>query len=663
MNLPGIRKEIAGSYERSGRLEWLAPNGLGGYSSSTLAGTDTRRYHGLLVAALHPPTGRTVLVKKLEETVRIAGKDYQLSTNVYPGTIYPTGYRYLEEFRMDPLPTLSYRIGNAVIEKEICPIRGENTVAVKYTVVSASDPILLTLDLLVNYRDFHSLTHENASMSFATEAVGRCFRIIPTEWAVPFYVWADVGAFEPTRYWYRNFIYDDERERGLDYQEDAFSPGRFVTRLNPQDSAVVGASVSRVAPEGIRELIEQQKQRMKSLRDQGGADRLLGQLFLTTEAFLARQHRNASIIAGYHWFGVWGRDTMIALPGLTLVTRRYEDAKLILERFGNAMSHGLVPNYFSEPAGTPQYNSLDATLWYFHAIRKYYQYTHDLASVKNLYPTLKASVKALQEGTLFSVKADEDLLLNIGDSNVQLTWMDAKIGNFVVTPRNGKPVEINALWHSALDTMNGIAKLLGQTEDQDSFERSAQQVATAFANTYWNQKSGCLFDRVTGSIPDASVRPNQIIAVSLPRPILSHEQENAVVKCVERELLTPYGLRTLSPNDREYVGQYRGDQKRRDLAYHQGSVWPWLLGPFVRGFIRASGDGSSARQTALRYLAPILAYAADDGLGFIPELFDGDAPHLAGGCIAQAWSVAAVLRSYYEDILDKEPHDPLSLDA
>jgi len=323
------------------------------------------------------------------------------------------------------------------------------------------------------------------------------------------------------------------------------------------------------------------------------------------------------------------------------------------------MSDGLIPNCFSDYDGSPLYNSLDATLWFFHAVRKYFQYTKDTSTVRVLYCTLKTSAESLLHGTVFNISADKDMLLNIGRRDLQLTWMDAKVGDLVVTPRYGKPVEINALWYSALDTLSGLARLFGNQGDYDKYADAAEQVRTSFCRVFWNPNGNCLYDRYADGVPDSSVRPNQIIAIALPKHLLPNDRERAIVRTVQTELLTPYGLRTLSPRDPAYRGVYEGDVHSRDLAYHQGPAWPWLLGPFVKAYVRVS-DTTSSRKEAAKFLDPMRKYLNVAGLGYISELLDAEPPWTPRGCIAQAWSVAEVLRAYYEDILGNEPEDTLA---
>jgi predicted glycogen debranching enzyme len=652
-----IGVEITKQYATASQLEWIITNGLGGYSSSTVCGSNTRRYHGLIIAALKPPGQRLMLLQKLEDTLGIGDQAYHLSVNEYPGAIYPTGYKYLNEFRLDPFPTFCFQVEATRLEKEICLVRGENTLIAQYRLIKSPTRVRLISDVLVNCRDIHSLTHERTSPGFSTDVEGKIVKTTGNN--VTLCLSSDNAQFEATGLWYRNFVYREEEKRGYEYQEDLFSPGRFVAELEQGDICnIVGATSKAAAAGDLSAKVKIQGEKVQTIPG-SASDEFLSILVKASRDFLVKRDGGTSCIAGYHWFSDWGRDSMISLPGLTLVTGRFDEAKSMLETFARHTRYGLIPNYFSESDGLPQYNSLDATLWFFNATRKYFQYTRDVATVKTLYPVLKASVEALSRGTIFDIKVDRDMLLSIGREDVQLTWMDAKIGDICVTPRNGKPVEINALWYSSLDSMSKFAKLLERAEDAAVFAEMADHVKDSYAKVFWNPEANCLYDRSVNGLHDSSMRPNQIIAVALPATLLSREKEKAIVRSVEDELLTPFGLRTLSPKDPRYRGRYEGDQRNRDLSYHQGPAWAWLLGPYLKAYIKTADDAKAARGWALKFLEPVQRHLFDAGLGFVSELFDGDPPFQPRGCIAQAWSVAEVLRAYFEDVMDKAPLDAL----
>jgi predicted glycogen debranching enzyme len=381
---------------------------------------------------------------------------------------------------------------------------------------------------------------------------------------------------------------------------------------------------------------------------------LVQALTLAADQFIVKRGNLNTVIAGYHWFSDWGRDTMIALPGLTLVTGRPEVAKTILLAFAESVDQGMLPNRFPDAGETPEYNTVDATLWFFEAVRAFLEYTGDTAFVgANLYPKLKDIIEWHGRGTRYGIRADSDGLLNCGVPGVQLTWMDSKIGDWVVTPRHGKPVEIQALWYNALRVMEDMAQRLGDVTRSAHYKELAERARSSFAKLFWNSAEGCLYDVVNGDARDASIRPNQILAVSLFHNMLSPDLAARVVETVQRHLLTPFGLRTLSPSDPQYRGRYEGDPRSRDSAYHQGTVWPWLMGPFLKAYVEVKGRSPEAREQARKWLSELSRYMEDEGVGQLPEVFDGDAPHRAGGCIAQAWTVAELLRTSMEDVCSR----------
>jgi predicted glycogen debranching enzyme len=606
--------------------EWLETNGLGGYASSTACGMNTRRYHGLLVAATKPPVGRMVLLSKIEETLIVGGKRYELSVNQYPGVVHPRGDLLLKEFRRDPFPIFLYEVDGVQVEKSIFMARGLNATVIRYAVRGGD--CSLELRPLIAFRDYHTTTHENNALDATLTIAAGSVRMTPYPGLPSLYLTHNADEVFPAAEWYRNFEYQREHERGLDFHEDLFHPCTLITH----------GDVTVIASTEAREFAEAwQAQASRPFPNT---------LARAADQFLVRRGEGHTVIAGYHWFSDWGRDTMIALPGLTLSTGRPEIARGILQAFAGSVDRGMLPNRFPDSGETPEYNNVDGTLWFFEAVRAYLAHTSDLDFVRvHLYDVLVDIVAWHERGTRYGIRVDSDGLLLAGEPGTQLTWMDAKVGDWVVTPRCGKPVEVQALWYNALRIMEGLAQSLAKTAASARFGAMAARAASSFAPLFWNASAGCLYDVVDGEGKDPAIRPNQIFTVSLPHSMLSPEQAGQVVDTVERHLLTPYGLRTLAPTDPQYRGRYDGDPRSRDGAYHQGSVWPWLLGPFLRVYVETHGSSQQAREQASRWLAPLLAYLDDEGLGQIPEVFDGDAPHRAGGCIAQAWSVAEVLRA------------------
>jgi len=646
--------------DRAQHLEWLETNGLGGFSSSTIVGLNTRRYHGLLVAATKPPIGRMVLLSKLEETLVIDGQPYELSTNRYPGVVHPQGFRYLKQFRLDPFPIFTYEVNGIELQKSVFMIQGENTVVVQFQLTQttkAAHKTKLGIRPLIAFRDYHSTTHENGALNPALESKHGLVSIAPYAGLPTLHLAHHADDLQVSGNWYRNFEYDAERERGLDYQEDLFNPLVFHFDLSSSSSATIIASTEPRDVSRSYECRAAEIARRKVLVSNAPvADAFTRTLSVAADQFLVARGDLKTVIAGYHWFSDWGRDTMVALPGLTLLSDKFDAARDILREFARNVNQGMLPNRFPDAGEPPEYNTVDATLWFFEAARSYLAYTGDLNFIRDeLYSVLKNIVSWHVRGTRYGIKVDASGLLTCGEPGVQLTWMDAKVGGWVVTPRIGKPVEIQALWYNALRIMEGLAHSFEDTTAQNLYGTMATLVHWSFNRLFWNEKARCLYDVVNGGPPDASIRPNQIFAVSLPHSMLSSETAKAVVGKVQELLLTPYGLRTLAPTDPQYRGHYTGDQTNRDGAYHQGTVWPWLLGPFLTAYIKVNGNTAAARDQAAEWLKHIEEHLSDAGLGQISEIFEADAPHRPVGCIAQAWSVAEILRTYVEDVKGIRP--------
>jgi predicted glycogen debranching enzyme len=652
-----FNQEICGNLDSAVRREWLETNGLGGFASSTIIGLNTRRYHGLLVAATKPPVGREVLLSKLEETLWIDGQSFDLSANRYPGVVHPQGFRFLANFRLDPFPIFTYEVEGIAIEKTVFMVYGENTAVVQYQfkIANRSQPpksVRLEVRPLVAFRDYHSTTHANGALNVNVEIAPELAAVTPYQGLPTLYLAHNAIELQKTGDWYKNFEYDVERERGLDFVEDLFN--HFVVRFdllaNRQASIIASIEprdVAKADPYRQAEI----KRREAVVQSAPLTGEFIRTLTAACDQFIVARKDKKTIIAGYHWFSDWGRDTMISLAGLTLPTGKYEVARSILSTFARNVDQGMLPNRFPDAGETPEYNTVDATLWFFEAARAYLAYAGDEEFVRSeLYPVFADIVSWHVRGTRYGIKVDASGLLESGEPGVQLTWMDAKVGDWVVTPRRGRPVEIQALWYNALCIMEALARRFEDDASQKRYRNMAAMANWAFNRLFWNEKENCLYDVVDGEHADASIRPNQIFAVSLRYSMLSPDRSQSVVAKVRERLLTPYGLRTLAPGDPQYRGRFAGGPVERDGAYHQGTVWPWLIGPFITAHVKVNGGSDAARKQAGEWLVPLQGHLSDAGLGQISEVFDGDAPHRPAGCIAQAWSVGEVVRAYVEDV-------------
>jgi predicted glycogen debranching enzyme len=640
-----MRQTLSGDFPRATRLEWLEANGLGGYASATACGANTRRYHGLLVAAMHPPVGRTVLLSKLDERIGAGGVWTDLGTNQFPGAIYPRGFEQLVTFERDLFPSFEFAAAGVRLRKTVASIQGENTTVILYEVLAAAGEIELELRPFVTQRDYHSLGHADGP---------RPARFDDGVLALPMLFLSLPGAeFHAAPDWYYRFEYAIERERGLDAEEDLFTPGTLTRRLMPGARYAVVASTDDPRGRDGLALFEAERQRREGLL-RGVEGSMARTLTLAADQFIVRRGTDRkTVIAGYHWFTDWGRDTMIALPGLGLTTGRFDDARRILTAFAESASEGMLPNRFPDGGEAPEYNTVDATLWFFVAAHKYLDSTHDEAFVQeHLLPVLRDIVAWHERGTRHNIHVDEDGLLVAGVAGDQLTWMDAKVGDWVVTPRDGKAVEINALWYNALLILADFERRWGSESEALRLSSAAARVRIRFQKLFWNENADALYDvvrfRDDHEEYDASIRPNQIFALSLPHPILESPYAEGVLATVERELLTPFGLRSLSPNDPRFIGTYIGGPRERDGAYHQGTVWSWLLGPYITALVRVRGEAGVTE--GLRILAAFEPHLAETCAGSISEIFDGDPPHAPRGCIAQAWSVGELLRAMVEDL-------------
>lgn len=642
--------------------EWLVTNGIGGFASGTVAGLNTRRYHGLLVAAMRPPVERTLLVSRLDVAVRYGDVDASLGTNEYlDGTVHPHGYRYLHAFRMDGQTAIwQWLVRDALIEQRVWMAHGQNTTYVSFSLLRASGAVDLSLSPLCAQRDYHS--HHRGGLDTTTTLVGGGFEVTAWPGAKPLRVLLEGAHCELALEWHWNHKHRVESARGLDDIEDLFRPALIRMRLERCGRACVtfSAEPARVALADSATSAHREHDRLDRLSVPQHAPPWIRQLHVAADQFIVERRDGAgrnigkTVIAGYPWFSDWGRDTMIALPGLTLATGRFDVAASILRTFAHYVSEGMIPNRFPDAGETPEYNTVDATLWFIIAAAEYFKRRPDPTLFDELYPVLRDVIATHVRGTRYGIQVDpEDGLLRSGEAGVQLTWMDAKVGDWVVTPRIGKCVEVNALWINALHIMLSMAEQARDLQQSLECEATLQRASRSFRERFWYAEGGYLHDVIDGpeGTPDAHgrrhdahLRPNQLFALSLPYALLEGERAVSVIDRCSRELWTPVGLRSLAPADSSYVPRYEGNALQRDGAYHQGTVWSWLLGPFALAHYRVHRDANAA--TAL--LGGIESHLSEACVGQISEIFDGEPPFAPRGCVAQAWGVAQILQAWSE---------------
>jgi predicted glycogen debranching enzyme len=655
-----IDREITQDLGRAAGLEWLEANGLGGWAGTTVAGLHSRSDHGLLVAALDTPARRTVLLSRLDETLTLDGEDFHLACNQFPGAIAPRGFEHLTSFEKTLFPVFEYEAGGVRLRKTVAAVDGENTTLVLYEVLEAPGPFTLALHPFLAARGPHALTtaHQTAVPKAVFEPGALQLRANPE--AAEVYLQVPDATFEADPQWWYRFEYEMDRQRGYDFREDLWTPGALRRELGPGDR--LGVVVSVLPPGGPAErdafaLFDKERRRrerfLKSLPVQDSLARFLS---LSADAFLVRRGTSGggsagnggpAILAGYPWSGEHSRDTLIALPGLCLVTGRHDEAKKILRTFARSLDRGLLPDH----------TAADAPLWLFVAVHKYLQATGDEAFVKTLLPALRKVVHHYDRGTRHGIRTEADGLVAIGDPDepaVALTWMDSMVDGLPVTPRTGKAVEINALWYNALMILAALEERLGDADEARRLAQRTRRVQKRFGEVFWNEEKGYLNDTVPagpdteGTGPDASLRPNQVFALSLPYPLLSKGRAAWVLKALEEQLYTPVGLRTLAPSDPQYHPTGEGDPDARARAAHQGTVWTWLLGPYLTALVHVRG--AAGRRKALEAVQALQPRLAEAGLGSLSEVYDAEPPHTSRGCIARAWSVAEVLRAYVEDL-------------
>jgi predicted glycogen debranching enzyme len=644
--------------------EWLEADGLGGFASGTVGGERTRRYHALLLAAVTPPTGRMVLVSGMEAWVKTPRGRFAISSQRYqPGTVFPDGAQRVESFSIDPWPRWVFRLGDdTLIEQQLFAVHGSPTVALRWRLVSPhTGAIPLAVRPLLSGRDYHQLHHENPVFRFDAAIRGEHVAWQPYP-GVPRVTSLANGSYSHDPEWYRNFMYLQERERGLDSSEDLASPGLFRWDLAQGDAVWLLSADPQAPADPALSAVDRFAAFEQAERERRG--RFTTPLEAAADAYLVDGRHGKTIVAGYPWFTDWGRDTFVSMRGLALALGRLEDARQILLTWSGTVSEGMLPNRFPDRGDAAEYNSVDASLWFVIAVGDFldacrrHQYPLDAADQTRLESAVAAILSGYGQGTRYGIRADTDGLLACGAPGTQLTWMDAKVGDRVVTPRVGKPVEIQALWLNALAIAQSLAiprqlpspqagaHLATAASWQDDFERGL----ASFRQRFWNEARGMLYDVVDvdhqPGTTDGSLRPNQILAVGgLPLVLIDPERARSVVDAVERNLWTPLGLRTLAPSEPGYVSQYRGGPRERDGAYHQGTVWPWLAGPFVEAWLRVAGNTRQARHEARqRFLSPLKEQLAQAGLGHLSELADPEPPYTPRGCPFQAWSLGELIR-------------------
>lgn len=657
--------------------EWLLTNGLGSFAAGTVCDAGTRTYHGWLIAALDPPGQRTLLLSHLDASLEIAGQSFDLGTHFWKsGAVSPLGYQLLQSFTIEPVPTWiwgqnAWQLRRRLILPHIDPSFGHPTLEYQVLIeyhYTGPTPAILTLRPLIADRDFHHQQQAQPDFHFVQQIGQKFVRfqgIRKTHPGTPWYLRWSAGEYHPDGFWYWQYLYPEETQRGLGDSEDLYSPGQLTVTLQPGETVILEARIlsseaqidtlPALLPDSLETAVQAEQQRLEVLFGPLAAQNspIYRQLLNACDQFIVYRASTdgPTVIAGYPWFNDWGRDTLIALPGLTLSTSRFALAKGLLETFARYCQNGLIPNAFPDAGNDPFYNSLDATLWWIETLGLYLEATQDWEFLAEKYPIVRRIYKTLSAGTWYHIQVDAtDGLLMWDAPGVALTWMDAVIDGQPITPRRGKPVEINALWYSALcwaakwaqQLAKGMNEPVKYTQQAQIYTQKAQKVQASFSK-FWNPKVGYLYDTIDPEgRPSRQIRPNAIIALSLHHCPVMESQAHQVLNIAKERLLTPYGLRSLDPADPEYIGKYAGDRWHRDRAYHQGTVWSWLIGPFIRAWQRFYPH----EPVPVEWQPWIEHIHQQACLGSVSEIFDGDAPHLPQGAFAQAWSVAELIRHW-----------------
>lgn len=644
--------------------EWLLTNERGSYASSTIVGCNTRRYHGLLIGSLNPPANRIMALANCLEMVLSKGKIFNLATFEFNEKLAPEGFTLLKRFRQDTGVHFEYQLPSLQMTKSLYLLRDTDTVALVYDFTAVRESVEFVIRPFIGLRDFHSLQKSYAHLSSSQLDEGLLIRHNMPDSCELLLSCPSVN-FEKDEQWWFNFIYRSDKNRGQDFTEDLWTPGFFKGRIGSRTKiifwanfggdgkAVSGFGQLKADVEAVRKNLN--KHQNKIMTAAGNRNGEFRKLCLAADQFITKRQPSpegceprTTILAGFPWFADWGRDAFISLPGLLLSTGRFDEAKSVLTTFAATADEGMIPNRFDDYSDTAYFNSIDASLWFINAAFKYLETSGDSETfTQQLLPVIQCIIDSYHNGTRFGIRADADGLITAGNEQTQLTWMDAKYEGVASTARYGKAVEINALWYNSLCW---LAQFYDQqdTKTAKNYRAMADKVGKSFCELFWNEQAGYLYDCILpdGSA-DMSFRPNQIFAVSLPFSPLSAQQQERVVDAVRKNLLTPFGLRTLNADDSRYKGIYKGPQKQRDEAYHQGTVWPYLIGPFVESYLKVNGFSRKSKKQAAEFIRPLLQHMAENGcLGQLCEIFDGDEPHRPKGCIAQAWSIAELIRAY-----------------
>ncbi len=629
-----VERRRCQNFEASSRLEWLDTNSAGLYALGTVCGVRTRRYHGLLNGPARPGAPSRVWLKGLEETLQLGGQRFLFHTQHYDGVVTPKGYEHLEEFRLAPHPQWLYRVEESSFTREFFLVEGLPLALVRYC---CSDDAHLEVRPLVSGTHHHSLLRYEHEAPFRAQHTWDLVTLQGQDGDL--FLRSDASDFVPAPDWYFRFVYEEERARGLDFREDLWSPGILRFALRADTWTYFAAGLEDFGPlDPLRLLGWYEAKAAQFPSPHTPLDRLGN----AARHFDFLRGAQRSVIAGYPWFTDWGRDSFIALPGIYLAAGRLDEAAEVVSAFLAQSRDGLIPNRITDDGATPDYNSIDATLWLFIAVWQWLECGGDRRRFHDsFFPPMREILFRLEQGTLFEIHADPvDGLLNAGSADTQLTWMDARVRGVPVTPRSGKAVEINALWYNALRLMTDWSRERGEFPTEKRLGVLANRAISGFTNLFWNPARQCLFDVIHSTGRDESLRPNQLFALSLPYPLVIRSKGEQILTCVETHLLTPYGLRTLSPQDPRFQGRYEGGPDQRDAAYHQGTVWPWLMGPYVRACLRVRGRSAHEIARCRALLDPLLASLEEACLGQISEVYDGNPLHRPGGTPAQAWSVA-----------------------